>query len=103
MDDERAGDITAFYARRSGSGEDADVDDDDNSKYPDDEEDFDDRYSMFHDADEPSRISVMDKERSSNVRQQFLKRVEEMYSQEGIARGMAPPVPKLPPSGSFRR
>lgn len=93
-------DIMDLYlsASRRGSGEDADLDDDDTSKYPDDEADFDSRYSIFSDSQEPSRISILDKERSSNVRQQFLKRVEEMYSKEGIQRGMAPPVPKLPPS-----
>ena len=80
-----------------------DLEDDDKSRYPDDEVDFDSRYSIFDDSQERSRISILDKERSSNVRQQFLKRVEEMYSKDGINRGMAPPVPKLPPLSPSRR
>lgn len=91
--------VTDMYISRRGSGEDADLEDeDDKSRYHNDEIDFDSRYSIFNDGQEPSRISILDKERSSNVRQQFLKRVEQMYSKEGIERGMTPPVPRLPPS-----
>ncbi|KAI0693059.1 hypothetical protein BC835DRAFT_1306877 [Cytidiella melzeri] len=86
------------YNTRSAEG----PDEDDRSRYPDDEEDFDNRYSVFSDSAEPSRISILDKERSSNARQKFLKRVEQMYSKEGIARGSVPPVPSLPPPSSPR-
>jgi hypothetical protein len=78
------------------------TDEDDQSRYPDDE-DIDNRYSVFSDSDGPSRTSILDKERSSDVRQKFLKRIEEMYSKEGIAKGMVPPVPNLPPPSSPRR
>lgn len=101
--EEQLANIAELYLRQSGFTEDDDVDDDDKSRYPEDEADTENRYSVFNDNGAPSRISILDKERSSRVRQQFLKRVEEMYSKEGIERGLAPPVPKIPPLSPSRR
>ncbi|KAI0781589.1 hypothetical protein BC629DRAFT_1440867 [Irpex lacteus] len=81
-----------LYKPRSTEGTDEDAYDDD----------ADDRYSMFTDDDTRSRVSILDKDRSADVRQKFLQRVEKMYSKEGIARGMVPPVPKLPSPSSPR-
>ena len=70
-----------------------------------DEDDVDNRYSMFTDGDHDetrSRVSIMDKDRSHDARQKFLKKVEEMYSKDGIASGMVPPVPKIPSPSSPR-
>lgn len=89
QDDDRS---ELYKPSRSTEGTDEDAYDDDG----------DDRYSMFTDDDTRSRVSILDKDRSHDVRQKFLQRVEKMYSKEGIARGMVPPVPKLPSPSSPR-
>ncbi|TCD71094.1 hypothetical protein EIP91_000188 [Steccherinum ochraceum] len=53
------------------------------------EEEAGSRYSVWS---AKSRASIMDKERSNDVRQKFVRRVEAMYGKSPV-----PPVPKLPP------
>ncbi|KAH8105381.1 hypothetical protein BXZ70DRAFT_522665 [Cristinia sonorae] len=48
------------------------------------------RYSVWS---AKSRVSILDKQRSGDVRQKFVQRVEAMYGKSVI-----PPVPKLPPA-----
>ncbi|KAF7794599.1 hypothetical protein EIP86_005735 [Pleurotus ostreatoroseus] len=104
-------DDSRLYADHSGD----DGDEDDRSHYADEggratqyfdaDGDSDteghERYSMWSEeggGDRRSHASVLDAKRSGDVRAKLTQRVEEMYSRDGIARGLVPPVPALPPN-----
>ncbi|TFK68913.1 hypothetical protein BDN72DRAFT_897732 [Pluteus cervinus] len=82
------------------------IDDDDRSHYPDDRE------TLYYEEDLPdfptdvresrwtesiySRASILDTEKSESTREKFLRRIGEMYDENG--REKIPPVPPLPSS-----